>query len=112
MFTKEIQSLTNNGLREWSIPKSFLRVLIPCEDAMSWLESLCHSRRTFAFLDEAMIDNGQEPLRADIRVARLVERNLCSSPEGRDPTTLVRQNTVYTTTLDHCKLFLLLFSKC
>ena len=26
---------------------------------MSWLESMCHSRRTFAFSDETMIDNGR-----------------------------------------------------
>ena len=44
MFIKETQSLTNNSLREWSIPK----VLIPCEDAMSWLESMCHHRRTLS----------------------------------------------------------------
>ena len=53
-------------------------------------------QENFAFSDEAMIDNGQEPLRADARVARSVGRNLCSPPEGRDLATLVQQNIVNT----------------
>lgn len=57
---------------------------------MSCLQSLCHSRRTFALSDEVMINNAQgTSLRADLRAARLGTMESSPPPEGRDPADLV-----------------------
>lgn len=78
MFIKETQRPTKKG-KEWAIPTLFPRARRPCQNDMSCLKSLCHSR-TFALSNEVMKNNGQE---AYLRAARVVTGMLSTTRRER-----------------------------